>query len=118
MKSWILAAIIIVGASWLMLPWVWWIFALPALAVGFAFAAKLRYPFLLGLCAVAVLHLMLVLPQSYANDHMLLDRVSQMFDIPGWGLLAITVIVPALLGGLASWSGASLGKAIRKEKVK
>lgn len=118
MRQWFLAVILIAGISWLAAPIAWWIFLVPSLLVPLCFQNGLGRTFWLGFVAIGVLYGITIFDANLDNDGILLERISGMFTAPGWTIALTSVLVPALLSGICTWSSSALGNAIRRENVK
>lgn len=90
----------------------WWSLALIAFIAAYFYGKGNGHAFLSGFFAIGILWLMLALFQSIPNNNVLAGRVATLFQLPNWILLlAVTVLIGALVGGFAAWSGYLLRKA-------
>ncbi|MFI5139485.1 MAG: hypothetical protein ACHQIM_16815 [Sphingobacteriales bacterium] len=99
----------IAGSS--LLPW--WAIAVIAFFASFFIGKKPGRSFLSGFGAVFIAWVVLALFKSIPNEHILADRVVQLFPLPNnwiW-LLLVTGLIGGLVGGMAALSGGLMKKA-------
>ena len=110
-----LIILILSFASGYFLPW--WVVAIAAFLAAFFVGKTSGKSFWSGFIAVFIGWTVLALFKSIPNDHILADRVVQLFPIPRhwiW-LLLITALIGGLVGGMAALSGILLRRAIKRD---
>lgn len=85
---------------------VWWLFAVVAFAISFAFSKTAVSSFFSGFLAIFGLWLILILVGSINNDFILVTKMNQLIGLPHFTLLfLITAFIGGLLAGFSSLSG-------------
>ena len=94
----------------------WWMVAIIAFLAAFFIGKAPGQSLWSGFAAVFVVWTVLALFKSIPNNHMLADRVIQLFPLPhNWiYLLAVTALIGGLVGGMGALSGALLKRAFAK----
>lgn len=109
MKRNLLALLLIVITVYLagiFLPW--WGPIIPCVIIGVMMNWKIGQAFLWGFIGIFGLYAALTWGIDSANDHILTTRISQLFqNIGNAGLIIISGIIGALIGGVATALGAS-----------
>jgi hypothetical protein len=90
----------------------WWSFVVTNLIIAIALPIKPLQSFIAGALGVGALWAGLALGIDLANNHILSTKVAQILPLGGSyiALIAVTAIVGALLGGLASLTGSFVRK--------
>ncbi|WP_298734915.1 hypothetical protein [uncultured Chitinophaga sp.] len=94
----------------------WWSVALAAFLVALAIPSSPGKAFLNGFIAIFLLWMLVAFFQDVRNDHILANRVSEIFlKVRNPILLGIvSSIIGALTGGMGALSGSQLRKALRR----
>ena len=89
----------------------WWTVAIVAFIVATESGLRAGKAFLAGFAGVALLWLVVSVVKDLRNDHILSQRMAELFQLPH-SLLFILVasLIGGLVGGLAGWSGAVVRK--------
>lgn len=94
------------------LPW-WSVAVIAFLAAAFLSKTNVR-SFWSGFGGVAIAWIILALLKSIPNDHILVKKVTHLFQLPHWILiLLITALIGGLVGGMSALSGILFRKAIK-----
>ena len=90
----------------------WWSFVITNLIIAIALPIKPLQSFIAGALGVGALWAGLAFGIDLANNHILSTKVAQILPLGGSyiALIAVTAIVGALLGGLASLTGSFVRK--------
>jgi len=90
----------------------WWSFVVTNLIIAIALPIKPLQSFIAGALGVGALWAGLALGIDLANNHILSTKVAQILPLGGSyiALIAVTAVVGALLGGLASLTGSFVRK--------
>jgi hypothetical protein len=90
----------------------WWSFVVTNLIIAIALPTKPVQSFIAGALGVGALWAGLAFGIDIANNHILSTKVAQILPLGGSyiALIAVTAIVGALLGGLASLTGSFVRK--------
>ena len=90
----------------------WWSFVVTNLIIAIALPIKPLKSFIAGALGVGALWAGLAFGIDLANNHILSTKVAQILPLGGSyiALIAVTAIVGALLGGLASLTGSFVRK--------
>ncbi len=90
----------------------WWSFVVTNLIIGIALPIKPLQSFIAGALGVGALWAGLAFGIDLANNHILSTKVAQILPLGGSyiALIAVTALVGALLGGLASLTGSFVRK--------
>jgi hypothetical protein len=90
----------------------WWSFVVTNLIIAIALPIKPVQSFIAGALGVGALWAGLAFGIDIANNHILSTKVAQILPLGGSyiALIAVTAIVGALLGGLASLTGSFVRK--------
>ena len=90
----------------------WWSFVVTNLIIAIAMPIKPLQSFIAGALGVGALWAGLAFGIDLANNHILSTKVAQILPIGGSyiALIAVTALVGALLGGLASLTGSFVRK--------
>jgi hypothetical protein len=90
----------------------WWSFVVTNLIIAIALPIKPLQSFIAGALGVGALWAGLAFGIDLANNHILSTKVAQILPLGGSyiALIAVTAIVGALLGGLASLTGSFVRK--------
>jgi hypothetical protein len=90
----------------------WWSFVVTNLIIAIAVPIKPLQSFIAGALGVGALWAGLAFGIDLANNHILSTKVAQILPLGGSyiALIAVTAIVGALLGGLASLTGSFVRK--------
>jgi len=94
----------------------WWAVAVIAFFAAFFMGKTAGQSFLSGFGAVFIAWIVLALLKSIPNDHILADRVVQLFPLPNnwiW-LLLVTGFIGGLVGGMAALSGVLMKRVFGK----
>ena len=84
----------------------WWAACILAFAAAVFFGKTSRQSFWSGFAGLGLAWIALALLKSFPNEHILATRVANLFHLPHWGLLlAITVVIGGLAGGMSALSG-------------
>ena len=68
-----------------------------------------------GFSGLSIAWLALALLKSFPNEHVVASRVAQLFHLPHWLLLmAVTVIIGGLVGGMSALSGLLVKRVFAK----
>jgi hypothetical protein len=71
--------------------------------------------FLAGFGGVGLTWLVVALYRDIPNEHILSGRMAKVLGLPnGFFFLLITIVLGAIVGGMAGWSGGVMNKAFRK----
>src|ERR1700758_2328451 len=91
----------------------WWIVAIAAFLAALLIGKSSGQSFWSGFAAVFVAWAILALIKSIPNDHILANRVVQLFPLPhSWiWVLLVTALIGGLVGGMGALSGVLLKKA-------
>jgi len=104
----ILSIVLIIGLGYLAhlyLPW-WWLIALVSLLVSLAFGESSLKSFFVGFFSIFCLWLFLTLANSVSNNFLLVDKMSNLFNLPHSSLLIlVTALIGGLIGGFSSMTG-------------
>jgi hypothetical protein len=93
----------------------WWMIAVVSAVVSFIIHLSSGKAFLSGFLGIALCWTILIINVDSANEHILSSRMAQLFSLPGyWAFISVNVLVGALVGGLAAWSGAVLRNGFMK----
>ncbi len=85
---------------------IWWIFAIVAFLISFAFADNAWKAFLAGFLGISLLWLILTGMNSFNNDFVLTNKITEMLKLPQSSLLIIlTALIGGLVGGFSSMTG-------------
>ena len=100
-------------ATWF-LPW--WMVAV----VAFLMAVLLYLPpgkaFRVGAFSIMSLWFVVLLARDIPNEHILSTRMAMLFGLPHFSLyILVTIVVAALVGGLAGWAGGLMNFAFRRK---
>lgn len=92
----------------------WWIVAIAAFLAAALIGKSSGQSFWSGFAAVFVAWTILALIKSIPNDHILADRVVQLFPLPhNWiWVLLVTALIGGMVGGMGALSGVLLKKAV------
>jgi hypothetical protein len=90
----------------------WWSFVMTNLIIAIALPIKPLQSFIAGALGVGALWAGLAFGIDLANNHILSTKVAQILPLGGSyiALIAVTALVGALLGGLASLTGSFVRK--------
>jgi len=90
----------------------WWSFVVTNLIIAIALPIKPLQSFIAGALGVGALWAGLAFGIDLANNHILSTKVAQILPLGGSyiALIAVTALVGALLGGLASLTGSFVSK--------
>ena len=96
----------------------WWIIALIAFAMAFWNARSAGHAFGSGFIAIFLLWIVMGLFKSVPNEHLLANRVGEMFMLPpgsfNWiVMLLATGILGGLVGGISALAGFMSGNAFK-----
>jgi hypothetical protein len=87
----------------------WWSCAVVSFLVSLLMRQGGGRSFFMGFLGVGLLWFIAAMLHDMGNEHILSTRMATLFKLPGHGLfLLVTVMVGALIGGLAAWAGALL----------
>jgi len=90
----------------------WWVIAVVAAGLSFAFKLRPGQGFLAGFLAIFVFWLVWGFVESSFNDHILLPKLASLFHLPAaWLYLLISSLLGALVGGLSACAGALIRNA-------
>ncbi|MCD6013257.1 MAG: hypothetical protein K0Q79_3119 [Flavipsychrobacter sp.] len=85
----------------------WWSMAVVCFIVALFINERKVFAFWSGFCGVAVCWLAVALWHDIPNEHILSSRMAILFHLPGsWLFMAASVLIGAVVGGLAALSGA------------
>lgn len=105
----VFAIALIMAISYIFGQLAWWIFMIPAFVIPLIFGMPARRSFLMAFLAIFLLYGFLILTTDLQNDGLLSSRIGDLFQgIPAAGIIALSVLLPALLAGFCGWSSASL----------
>lgn len=95
----------------------WWIIAPICLVAGYYFSKSNKQAFLSGFLGIFILWLIKILALSLPNEHLLANKISQVFMLPdnqyNWILIVlISSVIGGIVGGLSCLTGSSLKKNI------
>ncbi len=109
-----LIILILSFASGYFLPW--WVVAIAAFLAAMFAGKTSGQAFWSGFGAIFIGWITLALFKSVPNNHILADRVVQLFPLPhNWiYLLLLTGLIGGLVGGMAAMSGVLLKNALTK----
>lgn len=95
----------------------WWMIAAPAFAITYTLGFRPGKGFLAGFLGITILWLVVALYADIRNNHLLSSKMAQIFSLPNSAaFLAVTVLLGALIGGLAGLSGALVRGAFTGKK--
>ncbi|NEU08605.1 hypothetical protein GZH53_09810 [Flavihumibacter sp. R14] len=99
----------------------WWIIALIAFPLAFWKARSAGHAFGSGFIAIFLLWVVMGLFKSFPNEHLLANRVGEMFMLPpgssNWiFMLLATGIVGGLVGGISALAGFMAGNAFKSRQ--
>ena len=100
--------ILIAGLAYLVQMFVpiWWLFALVAFLVSFAFGKNALSAFFAGFIAIFLLWTLQTLVGSFENDFILVSKMSSLIQTPHPSLLfLITALIGGFIAGFSSLSG-------------
>ncbi|MBD1394409.1 hypothetical protein [Mucilaginibacter glaciei] len=93
----------------------WWVACIFSFAAAIIFGKGSWDGFWSGFGGLAIAWAALALLKSFPNEHILATRVASLFHIPHWGLLlAITVVIGGLAGGMSALSGVLVKRVFEK----
>lgn len=115
MKKALLYILLVGLIAWLTLTLNWWAFLVPAFVGGFLLRSE-KTSFLCGFGTIALLFAVLILLRNAANDGVLLGRIGEMFQQSPLLIQMLSILLPAILAGMASWSGALVGLSMSRER--
>ncbi len=105
-----LIILILSFASGYFLPW--WVVAIAAFLAALLIGKTPGQSFWSGFIAVFSGWLALALFKTIPNDNMLAKKMAALFHLPNWiMLLAITVLIGGLVGGMSALSGVLVKRA-------
>jgi hypothetical protein len=85
----------------------WWINMLIAFVAAYPAQLKPRQGFLAGAAGVGLCWAAICIATDLGNEHVLRDRMAQLFGLPWpWLITSITIIVGSITGGLGAWAAA------------
>jgi len=91
----------------------WWTIVIVAIVAGFLFPSSGRSAFWQGVIGVSLLWGISTITIYLKNDGILMDRVAPIFFMPqGWMLIPVTILIGAVLGGLACYAGWKLRRSL------
>ncbi|AMR33747.1 hypothetical protein A0256_21080 [Mucilaginibacter sp. PAMC 26640] len=94
----------------------WWAACIFAFAVALFLGRHSRQAFWSGFAGLGLAWLALAMLKSFPNENILATRVAHLFQLPNWLLLlAVTVLIGGLVGGMSSLSGFLVKKVFEKE---
>jgi hypothetical protein len=93
----------------------WYLIALVAFVVAFAFAEKGFQAFTMGFVAVFILWLFTAIVKTWGNDGILVGRMGELIGVGGILLYLITAFIGAIVGGFSALTGYSF-KTINAKK--
>ncbi len=89
----------------------WWSVAVVCFLVTLIAGLKPGKAFLAGFFGIGICWLVAALCHDIANDHILSQRMAELFKLPNYILfILVTVLIGSLVGGLAGWSGGLVRK--------
>jgi hypothetical protein len=93
----------------------WWIIAPICLAASFFFSSSKKQAFWSGFAGVFILWLVKILSLSLPNEHLLANKVGQVFMLPdsdtNWMVMIfVSSLIGGVVGGLSSLTGYSFQK--------
>ena len=93
----------------------WWIIAPVCLIASFFFSSSKKQAFWSGFAGVFILWLVKILSLSLPNEHLLANKVGQVFMLPesnyNWIiLLIVSSVIGGMVGGLSCLAGNSFKK--------
>lgn len=92
----------------------WWLMPVTAYAIAGFMGLRPGRAFSAGFLAIFLLWLVVLLLADFGNEGLLSRRMAGVFFLPHRFLfLAVNVLLGGLIGGLAAWSGALTGRAVR-----
>lgn len=84
----------------------WWAACIMAFVAAIFLGDTSGRTFWSGFAGLGIAWLALALLKSFPNQHILATRVAHLFHLPHWLLLlAVTVIIGGLVGGMSALSG-------------
>ncbi len=88
----------------------WWSIAIVAFVIALLIPQSLLHGFLAGFTGIFILWAVLALWIDVKNEHILSQKIAQLFSLGGSSILMIlvTAFTGALVGGFAAMSGSSL----------
>lgn len=93
----------------------WWAACIFSFAAAWFLGKTSGQAFWSGFAGLGIAWLALALLKSFPNEHVLASRVAQLFHLPHWLLLlAVTVIIGGLVGGMSALSGLLVKKVFVK----
>lgn len=94
----------------------WWAAALVAGIVGL-YQSTTAKAFLVGFCGIGLLWLGFALWRDLPNQHLLSDKLAQLFKLPsGLWYLLLTTILGGIIGGLSAWSTAHMKRLLHSKQ--
>jgi hypothetical protein len=93
----------------------WWIIAPVCLAASFFFSSSKKQAFWSGFAGIFILWLVKILSLSLPNEHLLANKVGQVFMLPAadtnWMVMIfVSSLIGGVVGGLSSLTGYSFRK--------
>ena len=82
----------------------WWSVGIVAFLISLLMGFRPGRSFGMGFLGIAFLWLVFALWHDTANQHILSTRMGGLFHLPAYGFMSVTILVGALIGGLASLS--------------
>ena len=91
----------------------WWMIAVIPFLIAVVWEQKPGKAFVTGSLSIGLLWLYLILKTDMANEQILSSRMAQLFGLGHTLFIIVNILVGALVGGLGSWSGASMRKMFK-----
>ena len=94
----------------------WWVVPIVTFLAAYFMSSTSKLPFISGFSAVFLVWAFLAVLKSIPNDHILADKVVQLFPLPhNWiWVLIVTAVIGGLIGGMGALSGTLMKKAFGK----
>jgi hypothetical protein len=92
----------------------WWSVAIVCFIITLIAGLKPGKAFLAGFFGIGVFWLIAAVGHDIPNEHILSQRMAVLFKLPHYSLfILVTVLIGALVGGLAGWSGGLARKGFK-----
>lgn len=94
----------------------WWMIAAVPFLVAVIAKMKSGKGFVVGSLSIALLWLYLIMEADTANNHILVSRMTTLFNLPSNTVfIIVNIFIGALIGGLGGWSGAAMNKLFKQK---
>jgi len=115
MNKMLLGLLLIALISWLLSPFAWWMFAVPAFIVPLILKVRDRKAFLMSFLAVGCLNLICIGATTVQNEGILSEKIGAVFQgLPGTLIVVLSILIPALLAGMCGWAAAPFRQLLQQ----